>query len=107
MKTDKNILIAFILNVAFAIFELFGGMILDTPGFSALEFGNMTKQEVRDAFVEFKKFPCLYRDCMHTNESECKVKKAVESGLIMESRFENYHKLMDTALLERDKYKRK
>ena len=89
------------------IFELFGGMILDTPGFSALEFGNMTKQEVRDAFVEFKKFPCLYRDCMHTNESECKVKKAVESGLIMESRFENYHKLMDTALLERDKYKRK
>lgn len=26
MKTDKNILIAFILNVAFAIFELFGGI---------------------------------------------------------------------------------
>ena len=26
MKTDKNILIAFILNLGFSIFELFGGV---------------------------------------------------------------------------------
>ncbi|MBQ6817915.1 MAG: ribosome small subunit-dependent GTPase A, partial [Bacilli bacterium] len=41
------------------IFELFDGMILDTPGFSALEFDNMTKKEVRDSFIEFKNYPCL------------------------------------------------
>ena len=89
------------------IFELFSGLILDTPGFSALEFGNMTKKEVRDSFIEFKNFPCLYRDCLHTNESECVVKKAVDDGLILKSRYDNYLKLMESALLERDKYKRK
>lgn len=89
------------------IFSLFDGLILDTPGFSALEFDNMIKKEVRDSFIEFKKFPCLYRDCLHTNEEECMVKKAVNSGLILKSRYENYLKLLKNALLERDKYKRK
>lgn len=89
------------------IFSLFEGLILDTPGFSALEFDNMTKKEVRDSFIEFKNFPCLFRDCLHTNESECVVKKAVSDGLILKSRYENYLKLMENALLERDKYKRK
>ncbi len=89
------------------IFSLFDGLIMDTPGFSALEFENMTKHEVRDSFIEFKNYPCLYRDCLHTNEEECKVKKAVNTGLILKSRYENYLKLMESALLERDKYKRK
>lgn len=89
------------------IFELFGGMILDTPGFSALEFNNMTKQEVRDSFVEFKNYPCLYRDCLHTNEEECVIKKCVLEGKILQSRYDNYLKLLEDALLERDKYKRK
>ena len=74
--------------------ELFDGMLLDTPGFSSLEFQNMTKSEVRDSFIEFKNYPCLYRDCMHTNESECMVKQAVNNGDILESRYENYLKLM-------------
>lgn len=89
------------------IFSLFDGLILDTPGFSALEFDNMTKKEVRDAFIEFSNFPCLYRDCLHTNEEECMVKKAVLEGHILKSRYDNYLKLMESALLERDKYKRK
>lgn len=87
--------------------ELFDGMLLDTPGFSALEFQNMTKIEVRDAFVEFRNFPCLYRDCMHTNESDCMVKQAVDNKKIIKSRYENYLKLMETALSESEKYKRK
>jgi len=89
------------------ILEIFDGMLLDTPGFSALEFQNMTKVEVRDAFIEFVNYLCPYRDCMHTNESECMVKKAVFDGKILLSRYENYLKLMETALKEQDKYKRK
>ena len=87
--------------------ELFDGMLLDTPGFSSLEFQNMTKSEVRDAFIEFKNYPCLYRDCMHTNESECMIKKAVNDGKILPSRYENYLKLIETAWSNWDKYKRK
>lgn len=89
------------------IFSLFDGLILDTPGFSALEFANMTKAEVRDSFIEFKDFPCVYRDCLHTNEEECSIKKAVFEGKILKSRYDNYLKLIENALLERDKYKRK
>lgn len=89
------------------LFELFGGMILDTPGFSALEFDNMTKIEVRDSFIEFKNYPCLYKDCLHLNESECMIKKNVLNGNILKSRYDNYLSLSSNALLERDKYKRK
>ena len=87
--------------------EAFDGMILDTPGFSALEFQNMTKIEVRDSFVEFMNFPCLYRDCMHINEIDCMVKKAVNRKDILPSRYENYLKLIETAWGESEKYKRK
>ena len=82
-------------------------MILDAPGFSSLEFQNMTKSQVRDSFIEFKNFPCLYRDCMHTNESECMVKHAVHEGEILKSRYENYLKLIETAWNENESYKRK
>ena len=75
--------------------------------YSALEFSNMTKKEVRDSFIEFKKFPCKYVDCMHTNEEECHIKKAVMDHEIMPFRYENYLKFIEDALSEQDKYKRK
>ena len=89
------------------IYDLFDGELLDTPGFSALDFQNMTKKEVRDSFIEFSNYPCPYRDCLHLNESECSVKKAVREGLIAEFRYENYKSLVDDALLDKDEYKRK
>ena len=72
------------------LFELFGGKVMDTPGFSSLEFKNYTKEQIRDAFREFKLYPCLYKDCMHTNEEECVVKEKVKSNNILESRYINY-----------------
>ena len=72
------------------LFELFNGKVMDTPGFSSLEFSNYTKEQIRDAFVEFRNYPCIYSDCMHTNEEECMVKKAVFSNNILESRYKNY-----------------
>ena len=89
------------------IYELFHGMLLDTPGFSSLDFDNMTKEEVRDSFIEFKKFPCRYHDCLHINEGECKVKEAVSKGLIAKFRYDNYLSLVSKALDNKDKYKRK
>ena len=72
------------------LFELFGGKVMDTPGFSSLEFRDYSKEQIRDAFIEFKMYPCLYKDCMHTNEEECVVKKKVISNNILESRYKNY-----------------
>ncbi len=78
------------------IMELLDGMLLDTPGFSALEFSNMMQNEIRDAFIEFSNFPCPYRDCMHIKESDCNVKKAVIQGKIPVFRYQNYLDLVKT-----------
>ena len=72
------------------LFELYGGKVMDTPGFSSLELSNYSKEEIRDAFIEFSKYPCLYKDCMHTKEAECVVKREVFENNILESRYLNY-----------------
>lgn len=78
------------------IIEILDGMLLDTPGFSALEFPNMMKNEIRDAFIEFSDYPCPYRDCMHIKEEDCNVKKAVSEGNIAEFRYQDYLDLVKT-----------
>lgn len=72
------------------LFELFDGKVMDTPGFSALDFKGVDKTIIRDAFIEFRNYPCPFRDCNHTKEGECEVKKAVLANNIMKSRYENY-----------------
>ena len=87
------------------IIDMLGGSILDTPGFSALEFPNMMQIEIRDAFIEFKDCPCPYRDCMHIKENDCNVKKAVSDGKIADFRYQNYLDLVKTGTNEA--YKRR
>ena len=72
------------------MFELFNGKVMDTPGFSALDFIGYTDEEIRDSFIEFKNYPCPFKDCLHTKEEECLVKKAVSDNNILESRYLNY-----------------
>ncbi|HIT11026.1 MAG TPA: ribosome small subunit-dependent GTPase A [Candidatus Onthousia faecigallinarum] len=71
------------------------GKVLDTPGFSALSFKEYTKQEIREAFIEFKKYPCPYQDCTHTKEKECRIKEEVEKGVILKSRYESYLRFVE------------
>lgn len=72
------------------LFEFFGGKVMDTPGFSSLEFKNYSKEQIKNAFIEFSSTPCIYKDCNHTNEEECLVKREVSENNIIESRYENY-----------------
>ena len=78
------------------IIEILSGLLLDTPGFSALEFSNMMQNEIRDAFIEFRNYPCEYRDCMHIKEDNCNVKNAVKEGKIAEFRYQDYLDLVKT-----------
>ncbi len=77
------------------LFNINNGKVLDTPGFSALDFYEYSNEEIRDSFVEFKKYPCIYKDCMHKNESECMVKQAVLDNNIIKTRYENYLKFIE------------
>ena len=75
--------------------HLLNGLIADTPGFSSLSFIDMTKEDIRDNFIEFNiyKDKCKYRDCMHINEDGCEVIKRLDKD-ILPSRYENYIKFL-------------
>ncbi|MBQ6539121.1 MAG: ribosome small subunit-dependent GTPase A [Bacilli bacterium] len=77
-----------------SMYELCGGLCIDTPGFSALDLGDYSKEEIRDAFIEFKNYNCEYRDCMHKNTDNCGVYEAVLDNNILKSRYINYLKFI-------------
>ena len=78
------------------LIEMEGGLVADTPGFSAIDFTGMTNDDIRDNFIEFNEFKgeCEFRNCSHTHEKKCKVKEKVEDGTILKSRYENYLKFI-------------
>ena len=74
------------------LYEVVDGYIVDTPGFSNVDFHGMDKYAIRDNMNEMFSFleHCKYRDCMHIKEDGCYVKKMVECGDILKSRYDNY-----------------
>lgn len=75
-------------NIEF--FEVCDSYIADTPGFSKLDFTNMTKEDIKNSFIEFNNYECKYSDCMHIKEEGCKVKDAVDNKEIIRPRYDNY-----------------
>ncbi len=75
------------------LLEINGGLVADTPGFSSIDFRDMSKEDIRDNMIEFNiyKDKCEYRDCMHLKEENCEIKKQVGKN-ILESRYNNYLK---------------
>lgn len=74
------------------LIQLEGGLVADTPGFSSLDFIDMTNSDIRDNFIEFELYKenCKYRDCMHDREDECEIKNKVNQKEILKSRYDNY-----------------
>ena len=78
------------------LINILGGKVLDTPGFSSLSFEHIPKENIKDLFIEFKNYPCKYKDCNHIDEKECNLKKEVEQNNILVTRYENYKKIMES-----------
>ena len=72
------------------LYDFLDGQVLDTPGFSALNFEGFTKEEIKDSFREFANYSCPFKDCSHTKEGECEIKRQVSLGNILESRYNDY-----------------
>lgn len=66
--------------------------IVDTPGFSKIDFHQMTDIDIRDNMKEMfdNLHNCKYSDCMHIKEDGCYIKQLVEKKEILESRYNNY-----------------
>ncbi|MCI8548242.1 MAG: ribosome small subunit-dependent GTPase A [Bacilli bacterium] len=77
-----------------SLYEICSGKVLDTPGFSLIEFQDLSIEDIKGAFFEFENFPCVYKDCSHTKEVECCVKKAVLEGKILKERYDDYLKFI-------------
>lgn len=75
--------------------EMYKGKVLDTPGFSLIDLTNYSNIDIRRSFPEFNKINCPYKDCNHINEKDCQVKKEVEKGNILKSRYTNYLKFVE------------
>lgn len=76
-----------------SLIDFGGGEIIDTPGFSSIEF-DLTIDEMPIAFNSFREASvfCKFRGCRHYHEKleDCEVKKRVKSGVIKKERYDNY-----------------
>lgn len=74
-----------------------GGAIIDTPGIRELGLVDIKKVELAHYFPEMKKVLsyCQYNDCLHYNEKNCGIKKALNNNEISEERYLSYLGLMD------------
>lgn len=82
------------------LYEICGGYIADTPGFSSLDFENIEiilKENLQFCFPEFDKYigQCKFVSCAHIGEKGCKICEAVKNGEISESRHESYKMMYD------------
>lgn len=66
-------------------------LIADTPGFSALDIDELSDDEIKNSFLEFK-LNCKFKDCNHIKEDGCAVIRKVNDNKILLSRYENYLK---------------
>lgn len=75
------------------MFDLpFGGNIIDTPGIRGLGIVDIEPKELGNYFPEFLELKphCKFNNCVHINEPNCAVKKAIEKGFISNERYNSY-----------------
>jgi ribosome biogenesis GTPase len=75
-----------------------GGRIIDTPGVREFGLVDISKQELSHYFPEMRVLinDCQFNNCMHINEKDCAVKKAVNAGTVSEERYISYLTILDT-----------
>lgn len=81
----------------YEMFESNGGFIIDSPGIKGFGLIDIDKSELYHFFPEIfrESANCRFNMCTHTHEPGCAVKKAVEDGVISESRYISYLKIIE------------
>lgn len=66
--------------------------IMDTPGFTSLDYANIEDINLHYYFNEFEPYEgqCRFNGCVHVNEPDCKVKEALSNGEISQIRYDIY-----------------
>jgi len=71
------------------------GYVVDTPGFSSFSIEDIDCFDLQNYYYEFDEYKdgCRFSPCSHIAEPECKVREAVDKGLINSSRYNRYCQL--------------
>ncbi|MCF8273996.1 MAG: ribosome small subunit-dependent GTPase A [Flavobacteriaceae bacterium] len=80
------------------MFDLsFNAKIIDTPGIKGFGVVDMDKEEVGDYFPEFFKLKqdCKFHNCLHIQEPQCAVKKALDNDEVAFSRYKSYLQIIE------------
>jgi ribosome biogenesis GTPase len=74
------------------------GQIIDTPGVREFGLVDITKQELSHYFPEMARLlnDCQFNNCMHINEPDCAIKKAVNDDVIHQDRYVSYLSILET-----------
>lgn len=93
---------------AVSFYNVNGGKIADTPGFSSLDYEITNAEDLNKAFPELRRLSrlCKFRSCTHTHEPSCAVKDAVEAGELWQSRYDNYLQFLSEIENRRETYKK-
>ncbi|MBF0778878.1 ribosome small subunit-dependent GTPase A [Streptococcus cuniculi] len=93
---------------AVSFYNVYGGKIADTPGFSSLDYEVKEAEALTDCFPEIARESqsCKFRTCTHTHEPDCAVKPAVEDQEISQSRYDNYVQFLTEIQNVRETYKK-
>jgi len=88
------------------LYEISGGLVADTPGFSSLEFGDLQLEQLPECFPEFVQVQddCKFRGCLHNKEPKCAVKHGVEEGDISKQRYEHYLQFLEEIQNRKPRY---
>ncbi|MCU9533116.1 ribosome small subunit-dependent GTPase A [Streptococcus sp. CSL10205-OR2] len=91
-----------------SFYDLNGGKIADTPGFSSLDYEITTSENLNKAFPEIYQLSqtCKFRSCTHTHEPSCSVKDALASGELWQKRYDTYLQLLSEIQNRRETYKK-
>lgn len=83
-----------------------GGWLIDTPGVRGFGTIEMEEAEVSHFFPEIFKTGanCRFNNCTHTHEPHCAVIKALNDGLIAQSRYNSYLSILEDS--NPDKYRK-
>ncbi len=70
--------------------------VADTPGFSQIALEHLKPEELASLFPDFREYigNCRFNSCIHQNEPECALKKAMEKGEIAQERYDSYLELL-------------
>ena len=77
------------------IFHIADGLVIDTAGFSSVDFSDdsvIFSNDLENYFPEIRKHigECRFTGCAHLGDKGCKITELVENGEMSISRYESY-----------------